>query len=103
MGTVSVCADGTSPAGSRNYCDDCILWELRLQVAVRATYYLALHIREVDLRIAVLEDLTAAWAVDVFDGAGPEGFQRFFAGYCADVERDVDPSKRNTPEHPAEY
>jgi hypothetical protein len=79
-------------------CPECALWELRYLVAIRAGYYLTLHIRETALREAVLDHLCAAWILRFRDGA-PNTFRQFFAEYCRDVETDMHPLHRN---HPAE-
>jgi len=70
-------------------CEQCALWEVRHQVAIRATYYLSLYISELSLRKAVLEHITGAWAQRVRNGCAPGEFQAFFDAYRADVECGV--------------
>jgi hypothetical protein len=91
--------DGTPTDG----CDQCIRWELRYLVAVRASYYVSLHIKQPELRETVLNHIAAAWAHCIRRGSHTKGFHAFFTAYRADVERDVDPHLRNTPAHPTEY
>lgn len=89
-------------ASAANACDRCLIWELRHQVAVRAAPYVAQNIEPLDLREAVLDHMTAAWALRA-SARGSKNFDEFFFAYCRDVECDVDPARRRTREHTYEY
>ena len=84
-------------------CDQCALWELRYLVAVRAAYYVALHISATVLREAVLNDVAASWAICLDASTNGAAFDQFFRQYCRDIERNVDPALRNTVHHADEY
>jgi hypothetical protein len=83
-------------------CGQCEVSKLQRMVALRTSYYLTLHIRELALREAVLDHVTAAWALCVRYGGAAGRFEEFFLAYCVDVERDVDLTLRAT-DHAAEY
>jgi len=89
-------------ATAANACDRCLIWELRHLVAVRAAPYVAQNIEPLDLREAVLDHMTAAWALRA-SFRGSKDFNEFFFAYCLDVERDVDPARRRGREHTDEY
>jgi hypothetical protein len=90
-------------APSADQCEQCALWEVRHQVAVRVGAYLAIHVRNLGLRKAVLEHITGSWTACVRNGGAARGFRAFFMAYCADVERDVDVSACKAGQHSAEY
>ena len=71
-----------------------IIWELRHHVALRAVYYLSLRLDDIDLRAAALDHVAAMWALSV--NAGLVDFDKFFVGYCNDVERDTVPEMMAT-------
>ena len=84
-------------------CDRCLVWELRYLVAVRVAYYLTIHIRDPRLRETVIAHVATAWVLCVSNSSHRAGFERFFADYCTDVERNLDPTLQNTARHAAEF
>ena len=84
-------------------CDRCVLWELRQLVVARTTYYLTLHTRDLALRETVQDHIAAAWAQCVGNGGGTQGFEPFFAAYCANVELGVDRTACEAGHRSAEY
>jgi hypothetical protein len=103
MPNVLIFDDGSAAVASDGECEDCTAWQLRFEVAVRASYYLTIHVAELELRTAIIDDLAANWAVSVRDRSTDGGFRRFFADYCRDVEREIDASTKNTSDHRFEY
>ena len=68
-------------------CAGCVALEAQLTVALHVGCDLTLLIPAVGLRGAVVEHMTGAWSLCVERGGERGGFQKFFAAYCADVNR----------------
>jgi hypothetical protein len=78
-------------------------WEVRHQVAVRASCYIGHHIQQDFLLVTVLSHIAVQWCRYI-EHIGPDlDWDEFFDGYRADVERDVDPRALKTGHHTWEY
>jgi hypothetical protein len=83
-------------------CLRCLHWEIRHQVAMRASCYIGHHIRQDFLVATVLDHVTVNWARHI-EQLGHGDWGDFFDSYCLDVERDVDRRTGHTQHHAWEY
>nr|BFE62467.1 hypothetical protein GCM10020063_069930 [Dactylosporangium thailandense] len=95
--------DGDTGNGTDD-CGDCAALELRYLVALRACYYLTLHIRHLRFRERVIEDVALKFA-QIFVTVDDDSldFNGFFDAYCAEVQVAIDPAMLRAHEHEIEY
>jgi hypothetical protein len=84
-------------------CEHCLTWQVRYCVAVDAAHYISRYLPETKLRVAVLDDVAAAWVECLANGGHAEGFQGFFDEYCIRVEHNVDKRLHASPCYAAEF
>jgi hypothetical protein len=85
-------------------CQRCAILEIHLFVAIRTSYYVALHVVSIPLRELVLDDVASEYIQYVSQpNTSQPDFEEFFRRYRENVERALDPGVVRAGEQILEY